>query len=387
MNATTAISLFSVVGTIQGVFFASLLVAKAAQRQCNFLLSVCILSVSVNLSTPVLQDWVGWQVVAVTYPFYFLIGPFLYLYIRSYTEQISTYTILQQLGWYFIFFALTVYYVVQINDGRLPQPSWLSNFIVACKHLHLLIFFLFSLKAVRKHQAHLKMYYSHIAEMDQQWIRTIAYLYLVTVLTGSVLTLYSQFVPFWIDVIAASYYLLLTAALFYLNGVAVLHPRQFHLLELANQPPSAPVHDEPLLIPPLASPDEALNEGSSLQDARLLQAATHIITAIEGDRLFLDPELTLNDLSQHVQLPPYLVSQAINTQLNKSFYDLINGYRVEEVKKLLYDPTHQHYKILSIAFQAGFNSKTVFNSVFKKMTGVTPTQYRKQSLNEETGSI
>jgi AraC-like DNA-binding protein len=141
------------------------------------------------------------------------------------------------------------------------------------------------------------------------------------------------------------------------------------------------------LIPPLASPDEALNEGSSLQDARLLQAATHIITAIEGDRLFLDPELTLNDLSQHVQLPPYLVSQAINTQLNKSFYDLINGYRVEEVKKLLYDPTHQHYKILSIAFHAGFNSKTVFNSVFKKMTGVTPTQYRKQSLNEETGSI
>ena len=365
MNATTLILFLSALGAIQGVFFALLMAVKGGQRQPNLLLSLFTTFVSINLLTPVLQDWVGWKVVTVTYPIYFLIGPFLYLYVRSYTETIRPRTILLQAGWYLLFLAFTIYYVVGISEGRLIQNSLLSSFIVACKHLHLLAFFFLSLQGVKKKQEHLKMFYSDISERDQRWIKTIAYLYLLAVLIGALLNFFSQLVPLWSDVMAVFYYLLLTAAMFYLNGVAVLHPKQFALPEAMAQLASAPLSSELPLLVPITPQGEADKDMHHLHATRLGEAATHILHVIEQERLFLDPELTVNDLSKSVQLPPYLVSQAINTGLNKSFYDLINAYRVEEVKKLLNDAKHRQYKILSIAFQAGFNSKTVFNSVFK----------------------
>ena len=56
----------------------------------------------------------------------------------------------------------------------------------------------------------------------------------------------------------------------------------------------------------------------------------------------------------------------------------MNGYRVEEAKRLLVDPRNQNYTILSVGFEAGFNSKTTFNTVFKKFTGFTPTEFREK---------
>jgi len=64
--------------------------------------------------------------------------------------------------------------------------------------------------------------------------------------------------------------------------------------------------------------------------------------------------------------------------LDKSFYDYINHYRVEEARQLLIDPGKAGYKISSIAYDAGFNSVSTFNEVFRKFTGLTPSQFRKK---------
>jgi AraC-like DNA-binding protein len=64
--------------------------------------------------------------------------------------------------------------------------------------------------------------------------------------------------------------------------------------------------------------------------------------------------------------------------MNKTFYDLVNGYRVEEAKRLLLNPNNRSFTILSVGFEAGFNSKTTFNTVFKKFTGLTPTDFRER---------
>ena len=84
------------------------------------------------------------------------------------------------------------------------------------------------------------------------------------------------------------------------------------------------------------------------------------------------------NLADKLQFPSYQVSQAINEGMDKTFYDLINDYRVEEAKRLLSGPQSNNYTILSIGFAAGLNSKTTFNTVFKKFTGVTPTDFRKK---------
>ena len=59
-----------------------------------------------------------------------------------------------------------------------------------------------------------------------------------------------------------------------------------------------------------------------------------------------------------------------------------NGYRVEEAKRLLTDPKFENYSVLSVGFEAGFNSKTTFNTVFKKLTGLTPREYKEEERME-----
>ena len=99
---------------------------------------------------------------------------------------------------------------------------------------------------------------------------------------------------------------------------------------------------------------------------------------MEQEKLYQETDLTLQQLADKLQVPTYQVSQAINDGMKKNFYDLVNGYRVEEAKRLLVDPKNENYTILSVGFEAGFNSKTTFNTVFKKFTGLTPTDFRNQ---------
>ncbi|MCK5703581.1 MAG: AraC family transcriptional regulator, partial [Cyclobacteriaceae bacterium] len=70
------------------------------------------------------------------------------------------------------------------------------------------------------------------------------------------------------------------------------------------------------------------------------------------------------------------LSEVINTKLNKTFYDFVNKYRVEEVQQKIIAGDAEKYNLLSIAFDAGFSSKSSFNSTFKKITGQTPTEFR-----------
>lgn len=107
-----------------------------------------------------------------------------------------------------------------------------------------------------------------------------------------------------------------------------------------------------------------------------------IIAALENkmmhERLFLNADLTIDDLAASVDCSRHHLSQVINEQLHQSFYDCINGYRVEEASRLLTDLSKSSYKIASVAYDAGFNSISTFNDVFKKHTGFTPSQFRKQ---------
>ncbi|HEX7016259.1 MAG TPA: helix-turn-helix domain-containing protein [Cyclobacteriaceae bacterium] len=92
---------------------------------------------------------------------------------------------------------------------------------------------------------------------------------------------------------------------------------------------------------------------------------------------YLDPELSLSSLSKKMGLTRNQLSHLINAGLGENFYDFINKYRVEEVKRLMADPQKQNYNLLGIALEAGFKSKSTFNLIFKRFTGLTPTEYKK----------
>jgi len=104
-----------------------------------------------------------------------------------------------------------------------------------------------------------------------------------------------------------------------------------------------------------------------------------IATFLEEHEPFLNPDLTLKDLAAGTGLTIHGVSEAINNGLGKNFNELINHYRVDRVKKELLDPNNEHLSLVAIAYDCGFNSKATFNRVFKKYTGVSPSQYKASS--------
>jgi YesN/AraC family two-component response regulator len=120
------------------------------------------------------------------------------------------------------------------------------------------------------------------------------------------------------------------------------------------------------------------NEKTVPANEKIGDVAKRILVLMEEEKLYQESELTLQQLAGKLSVPTYLVSQAINEGMNKNFYDLINSYRIDEAKRLLLDPKNISYTILSVGFEAGFNSKTTFNTVFKKFTGLTPTEYREK---------
>jgi AraC-like DNA-binding protein len=100
---------------------------------------------------------------------------------------------------------------------------------------------------------------------------------------------------------------------------------------------------------------------------------------MQKSRIYLDPDLSLEGLATRMKMSRHHLTQLLNERLEKNFYSFINEYRIGEAIDRLNDPSLQ-VNILSLAFDCGFNSKSSFNIYFKKITGTTPTAYRKQQL-------
>jgi AraC-like DNA-binding protein len=98
----------------------------------------------------------------------------------------------------------------------------------------------------------------------------------------------------------------------------------------------------------------------------------------EKERPYLDPELSLKKLSENVNIPIRQLSQLINENIGSNFYDFINGYRIEMAKKLLIISAKEK-TVSEILYESGFNTKSSFNTAFKKETGMTPTEFRNKN--------
>ena len=102
-----------------------------------------------------------------------------------------------------------------------------------------------------------------------------------------------------------------------------------------------------------------------------------LLNYMETGKPYLEPSLTLHELARNLSISPYYLSYIINECLKNNFYDFINGYRVRESQAILKSPSARGKTILEVLYDCGFNSKSTFNTAFKKFTGQTPRMYRK----------
>ncbi|WP_276372166.1 helix-turn-helix transcriptional regulator [Chryseolinea sp. H1M3-3] len=105
------------------------------------------------------------------------------------------------------------------------------------------------------------------------------------------------------------------------------------------------------------------------------QVKEKILDALEKKKLYRDPEISLVKLSEKIGTSPGTTSYVINTIIGKNFRNLINDYRIDEVKAKISDPNFRHLSILGIALDCGFNSEASFYRVFKKTTGMSPKEF------------
>ncbi|AFD07683.1 helix-turn-helix domain-containing protein [Solitalea canadensis] len=119
--------------------------------------------------------------------------------------------------------------------------------------------------------------------------------------------------------------------------------------------------------------EEKKSEQLAVNDEELLKLKKYMVE----EKPFLNPSVTIQDISNDLEIPVRELSLLINHKLGQHFYDFINAYRIESAMDILKDVTKSKLTVLEILYHIGFNSKSSFNTAFKKHTGNTPTAYRK----------
>lgn len=114
-----------------------------------------------------------------------------------------------------------------------------------------------------------------------------------------------------------------------------------------------------------------------------LEISEKLRLAMEEDKVYKNPNLTLSQLASTLELTTKELSKFINDHHHMNFSEYINHHRIQTVKKLLSSSEAQKYKLVALAEIVGFNSKSSFNATFKKMTGMTPSEYKKSQNNTE----
>ncbi|NMH89074.1 helix-turn-helix domain-containing protein [Flavivirga algicola] len=217
-----------------------------------------------------------------------------------------------------------------------------------------LVYLILSARLFLVSKQHLKHQYSNINAKDFLWIRNFLFCFIIIIILDLILV----FLALWFNLNPAELgyitIVFLVASMIYLGYYGLTQSTIF-------------LPD--FLVDKRAKPREInISELSGFQEK--------LEYSLNTDKPYLQPGLTLSVLAEHLGISDRKLSMVINDIMKTSFYDLINKYRIEEAKKKLASSDYDKYSITGIAEICGFNSKSSFYRIFKKETGMTPTQYK-----------
>lgn len=355
------IQLFTICAVLNGFVFAFLLFEKRENRRANRFLSLTIISMCLTF-TPFILDiriwnsyqWLSWLPFSLAY----WIGPAFYFYIKTLTEGATAFR--KKDLWHFspiiLNYLHSFYHAILDYSDHSPLLHHITEIFESLAILSVMIYLILSFRLVRSYQRQLLNNISYTDRIDLRWVNQFI---VVTACSFIIIWIYviegallgGKFAPLqWTE--PRAFMLLIYAGVLYWLSISGFKQAQTH--QVFNL-------------------EEAPNESNQDELSNVIQKLN---TIIESEKLYRNPELSLSDLSASVDISERTISQAINQQLGKNFFQLINEYRVAEIKEQLKDPNNDHLKIISLAYDAGFNSKASFHRVFKSYTGQTPKEYK-----------
>jgi AraC-like DNA-binding protein len=296
-----------------------------------------------------------------------LLGPVIYFYTRF---SLETSAGLQKKDWlhflpYIVFFAMNV---VRLYPFSLPEmiagcdEFMAGNSVVNTTSfiqflaypVHLIIYLALSYKKIKKSLGHSADQYIISFAQRSAWLKRIGILVLVIAVLFAgidVSVLYTKTYTIAGNII---YTTLLTVLVYVIATQAI--------------------KDYRLLAPDFGKKYNASKLGLPAKE----KIIGTIVSLMEKEKIFMDRDLTLSVLAQKIPANSHIVSQAINEVLNQSYTDLVNQYRIAEFEKRIADPDSKKYSITGIATEIGYNSKSAFNTAFKKIHNETPREYIKR---------
>lgn len=359
-----------ILGLSHAIFGFALLLSKRPKHISNTILGIWILLLGILMAgrlspIPVIDFFRPGL-----FPIYLCFGPFLYLYIKSLT--IENYSLSRKDILHFIPFLLVAIhrsFTDPVNFGPgggldFRKEGQLVNFIYfSLVTLSITIYTVIAFKQIVQHKHNLQNIYSFDSKRyTLAWLRIISILFLIIFTSGMVIGYFdvvfknsslpdnSQTIGIVLFIILASFFgvkqpVILMAAIQENNGNNKIDSNQKYLR-------------------------------SGLSETNVVKIKNKIVYHLRQEKPYLNPEYSINTLSEELSVPRHHITQVINSDLNKNFYSLINEFRVEEVIERMSQKDYSNYTLLAVAFDSGFNSKSAFNRIFKQATGKTPSQYK-----------
>lgn len=357
------------IGTTQS-FFAGLLIATkkptttANRVMAAWLFMICIEMIFALLNSKVIEMY--------SFPFItFTYGPLLYLYISFMTTPGRKFNPVELIH----FVPFVVFFTVSVVFRSEPLVRDLRGFfepdkLMPLRMVYSVSFFLsittysiLSFIKINKHQSNLMDLTSFTSQrITLNWLKVLAIsfyvVYVIVFILGG-LKILGNYIPFDPYFVVFAFITLFSMVYsFYGIKQPVIFGEVLHN-EKNGEKREAEKYSR-----------------SGLKDEQAEEYLTILLDYMESEKPYLDGNLTIHDLSQKTGISRHYITQVLNEIYGKNFFTFINEYRTREVIERFSDSRYDHYTILAIAFDSGFNSKSTFNSFFKSQTGQTPSKYR-----------
>jgi AraC-like DNA-binding protein len=370
------VGILNFLGAAQGILLSAALIgSKDGNKIANRLLAALTIAISIIVSGAVLISsnyvFIYPHFSRIHHPFAFLAGPLLFLYLRELTVDARRFDRRNFL--HFIPFALCLVYLlpyyfqshgakIKILSSEYVQASFGQWYYIrsAAFIVQFLVYLILVVLTLIQYSRRVKR---HELLRNELVITELRFF----VGASSVLWL-GAVLRYTLDSSGVANLLLPLGASIVIYGMGYLRMRR------PKPAASQRVVKEALAEEP--QPVAKKYEKSTLTRDRAERYRNKLLEYMQEAKPFTDGDLNLQKLAEAVSITPHHLSQLINERLAQTFSDFVNSYRVEEAKKKLQDPSCKHLSVLGIAIEVGFNSKSSFNSVFKKHTDMTPSEFR-----------
>lgn len=359
-------SVLLILGVFQGIFILPLLLQKKTQpsRWLAFLVLIITLGL-INYLGVNLGLYHFWPHFLFLYmPFLFLIGPTYYFYIRSLIDKSFRLSI-SQFPHFLLFLAAIFYHgssillsgseKIRIVDAALADSTGeVSSVFIVYVSIHVTQTLFYLVKAFLLLQ---KVSIS-ANEMNRRLMR---WLQKFSIGFGG----YWIFLFFWmLYLFVADKFFFEADYIFMLSNAVLINILVY----------SALYHNREFSQYLLAMFYEKYKR-STLSPEHSRAILKNLVNFMENEKPYLEPHLKISHLATRLSISTNILSQVLNQELNKNFFEFVNDYRIAEAIKRLSDPKFSHITIMGIALDSGFNNKNTFNRLFKKHTGQTPSQF------------